>query len=468
MNETEEEMLMSAAAMHEDQNMLDEAAAAYKQVLHHNPYNVHALSQLASISRHQERFHDAVMYLQRIVQLDSTNGELHGAVGHCFLMLSQRATKMPAILEALRQGYNSYSEAIVNLKDPADPNLWYGIGLLYERYAALFPPCDQKMAALKLSAEALFAVLRMDPAFEKRSEIYYRLGLLFQQQGHSQQSLECFRAICDSPPPPLKPADVWYQIGYVHETVEPTSPSLAKRAYEHALQLSEQSADVKVARSFRQLGWVCHTSGLQGAMPALIYLQRAVETDPYDCQNWHHLGKCLADHGQILGAYDCYQQAVLRDAMSHEVWASVGALFTQARQDNDAVIAYHRAVTLNQNSKAWMPYACALEACAIQDGDLTTYDAAMKAFSHALKVIPSQEREIHSRMQRLHSLHTRAAQQQDVQAYESGPSRIDQLHSPMPDMFARLTSAGGAMGQPSGSSKMQLYDAAPAARLPIE
>lgn len=42
------------------------------------------------------------------------------------------------------------------------------------RYAALMTPCDQQMTALKHSADALAVVLRMDPAFEKRAEIYYR------------------------------------------------------------------------------------------------------------------------------------------------------------------------------------------------------------------------------------------------------------------------------------------------------
>eukprot|EP00966_Prymnesium_polylepis_P207330 4802545-Prymnesium_polylepis.1 len=62
------------------------------------------------------------MYLQRIVQLDASNGELHGAVGHCYLMLSQRSSKIPSVLEALRQGYDAYSKAILHLKDGRDPN----------------------------------------------------------------------------------------------------------------------------------------------------------------------------------------------------------------------------------------------------------------------------------------------------------------------------------------------------------
>ena len=236
--------------------------------------------------------------VQRIVQIDPTNGELHGAVGHCYLMLSQRSTKIPAVLEALQNGYNAYAQAITHLTDGRDPNLWYGIGLLYERFGALMMPCSEQQAALRHAEEALGSVLRMDPTFEKRSEIYYRLGLIFKQQNQVQQALECFRAICEDPPPPLKQADIWFQIGHVHESIEPSAPSLAKQAYEHVLRLADHSPDVKVSRALRQLGWTCHTSGLKGQLPALLYLQRAVEADPHDAQSWHLLGKCLADRGQ--------------------------------------------------------------------------------------------------------------------------------------------------------------------------
>lgn len=146
------------------------------------------------------------------------------------------------------------------------------------------------------------------PEYDHACLPHLRLGVIFQQQGHVQQSLECFRAICENPPPPLKQADVWYQIGHVHESSDPPSPSLAKQAYEHVLRLIEHTQDTKIARALRQLGWTCHTFGLRGSMPALLYLQRAAEADPSDAQNWHLLGRCLADHGQLTGAYDCFQQ----------------------------------------------------------------------------------------------------------------------------------------------------------------
>eukprot|EP00966_Prymnesium_polylepis_P291088 6723236-Prymnesium_polylepis.1 len=113
-------------------------------------------------------------------------------------------------------------------------------------------------------------------------------------------------------------------------------------------------------------------------MPAIAYLQRAVESDPTDGQSWHLLGKCLADHGQLTGAYDCLQQAALREATSHELWASIGALYVQARQESDAVVAYRRAVLLNPNTQAWMQYASVLEVCAVRGGDVAMCDAAME------------------------------------------------------------------------------------------
>ena len=130
---------MQVASLAEGVNELTKAADAYQHVLQHNDRNVHALLQLASISRMQERFADAVRYLDSVIKIDGSSGEVHGAIGHCYLTLSQRAESVPAILECLRHCYDAYHEASLHLGAFHDPNLWYGIGLLYERYGALIP-----------------------------------------------------------------------------------------------------------------------------------------------------------------------------------------------------------------------------------------------------------------------------------------------------------------------------------------
>lgn len=57
--------------------------------------------------------------------------------------------------------------------------MWYGIGILYDRYGSL----DH-------AEEAFSQVMRMAPDFEKANEIYFRLGIIYKQQQKFNQSLE--------------------------------------------------------------------------------------------------------------------------------------------------------------------------------------------------------------------------------------------------------------------------------------
>jgi lipoprotein NlpI len=60
-----------------------------------------------------------------------------------------------------------------------EPKLWYGIGILYDRYGSL----DH-------AEEAFSQVMRMAPEFEKANEVYFRLGIIYKQQQKYTQSLE--------------------------------------------------------------------------------------------------------------------------------------------------------------------------------------------------------------------------------------------------------------------------------------
>lgn len=59
-----------------------------------------------------------------------------------------------------------------------DPDVWYGIGLLYDRYASF----DH-------AEEAFSNVLYIDPNHRKRNEIYFRLGIIYKQQKKLAQSI---------------------------------------------------------------------------------------------------------------------------------------------------------------------------------------------------------------------------------------------------------------------------------------
>ena len=63
-----------------------------------------------------------------------------------------------------------------------EPRLWYGIGILYDRYGSL-----------EHAEEAFSQVMQMQPDFDKAHEIYFRLGIIYKQQQKYGQSLEVCR-----------------------------------------------------------------------------------------------------------------------------------------------------------------------------------------------------------------------------------------------------------------------------------
>lgn len=96
----------------------------------------------------------------------------------------------------LQEAYTAYQQALYYLPKPnvrssprdqrihgltpsQEPKLWYGIGILYDRYGSL-----------EHAEEAFSQVMRMQPDFEKANEIYFRLGIIYKQQQKFQQSLE--------------------------------------------------------------------------------------------------------------------------------------------------------------------------------------------------------------------------------------------------------------------------------------
>jgi general transcriptional corepressor CYC8 len=100
------------------------------------------------------------------------------------------------MMEDLQQAYAAYQQALYHLRDPKvrhliprifngltasskEPKLWYGIGILYDRYGSL-----------EHAEEAFSQVMRMQPDFEKANEIYFRLGIIYKQQQKYNQSLE--------------------------------------------------------------------------------------------------------------------------------------------------------------------------------------------------------------------------------------------------------------------------------------
>ena len=60
---------------------LEGAVIAYEQAMRHNQYSIQAMNAISCILRTKENFPRAVEYLQGILKLDGTNGEVWGSLG---------------------------------------------------------------------------------------------------------------------------------------------------------------------------------------------------------------------------------------------------------------------------------------------------------------------------------------------------------------------------------------------------
>ncbi|KAG1725558.1 TPR-like protein [Suillus paluster] len=338
---------------------LEHAITAYENALRHNPMSLSGLTQVAGIARIKENYPKAVEYFQRVLQLQEDNGEVWSALGHCYLMQDD-----------LQKAYSAYQQALYLLPNPKeDPKLWYGIGILYDRYGSL----DH-------AEEAFASVLKMDKEldFDKANEILFRLGIIYKQQGKYDDSLSCFDRILRNPPSPLAHADIWFQIGHVYE--QQKDHVRAKDAYERVV--ADNPGHAKV---LQQLGWLYHQDGssFQNQELAIQYLTKSLEADPSDAQSWYLLGRAYMAGQKYNKAYEAYQQAVYRDGRNPTFWCSIGVLYFQINQFRDALDAYSRAIRINPYiSEVWFDLGSLYESCNNQISD------AIDAYARASELDP--------------------------------------------------------------------------------
>lgn len=114
-------LIWTPGSLYEMMNDPDKAIYAYENTLRHHPYNVKALTQIATICRLKEQYPkvfypllapdphppQAVEYFQRILNIENNNGEIWGALGHCYLMMDD-----------LQKAYTAYQQALYHLPNP--------------------------------------------------------------------------------------------------------------------------------------------------------------------------------------------------------------------------------------------------------------------------------------------------------------------------------------------------------------
>lgn len=150
---------------------------AFENALRHNPTSILGLNAVAQIARTRDDFDKAIEYFQRILNIKQDNGEVWGSMGeqgsHSDVFSGDILTRTPGhcllMKDDLPKAYTAYQQALYHLANPKvceeivksgadtdweqEPKLWYGIGILYDRYGSF-----------EHAEEAFSSVLKMDPS----------------------------------------------------------------------------------------------------------------------------------------------------------------------------------------------------------------------------------------------------------------------------------------------------------------
>eukprot|EP00168_Porphyra_purpurea_P012767 TRINITY_DN341_c0_g1_i1.p1 TRINITY_DN341_c0_g1~~TRINITY_DN341_c0_g1_i1.p1 ORF type:complete len:1006 (+),score=197.33 TRINITY_DN341_c0_g1_i1:414-3431(+) len=349
LSQAKERLWLRIGGMRSSFGDADGALEAFQAVLQHNPVNATALTQAATVLAKQEQYNLAENLLQRSLAVQPACGEAWAVLAHCYVMTDQ-----------LQPAYLAYQNALSYLPNPKDPTLWYGIGLLYDRYGWL-----------NHALEAFKSVLDIAPDFERADEVCFCMGIIFKEQGDYKSALEYFDRVvaAASPPPPLSSADALYQIGLVHDLTgdKPTAEATFRRALE---------ANPSHAKSLNQLAWLRHLSG--DVAEALVLLHRSVEVDGNDGQVWYLLGRVRMTRREYREAHEAYQKAVFSDSRNHVYWCSIGVLYFQMGQHKDALDAYTRAIRITPNvGDVWLALGRLYETCHQPNDALDAYGRAL-------------------------------------------------------------------------------------------
>eukprot|EP00057_Strongylocentrotus_purpuratus_P018459 XP_011672933.1 PREDICTED: histone demethylase UTY-like [Strongylocentrotus purpuratus] len=170
-------------------------------------------------------------------------------------------------------------------------------------------------------AEGAFQqVLYIDPGFSRANEV------------PSAPEVHCSKCNSDfdSSPQALTVGlidNIKFHIAHLNE-VQQNKHKNAKESYE-AILLQDPLPEGLKATTFRQLGWLYHSSDQLGDKTsretlAIQNLLKSLEVEPNSGQSWYLLGRCYSNIGKVHDAFVSYRHSIDKSEANADTWCSIG------------------------------------------------------------------------------------------------------------------------------------------------
>ncbi|KAK4777548.1 hypothetical protein SAY87_017735 [Trapa incisa] len=379
----------------------------------------------ANILRGRNKFSDAIMLYDGVLEKDSSNVEAHIGKGIC-LQMQNRA----------RLAFDSFAEAI--RLDPQNARALTHCGMLYKDEGRLVEAADSYQMALKVdpsyrrAAECLaivladigtslklggsteegiqkyYEALKFDPHY---APAYYNLGVVYSEMMQYDMALQFYeKAALERP----TYAEAFCNMGVIfknrgeletaiacYERCLTVSPNFEIAKNNMAIALTDIGTKVKLGGDICQgvayykkalyYNWhyadamynlgVAYGEMLEFDM-AVVFYELALHFNPHCVEACNNLGVIYKDRDNLDKAVECYQLALSIKPNFSQSLNNLGVVFTVQGKMDAAVTMLQRAIAANPS------YAEAYNNLGVLYRDVGNISMAITEYEHCLKIDP--------------------------------------------------------------------------------
>jgi tetratricopeptide (TPR) repeat protein len=262
--------------------------------------------------------------------------------------------------EDLHKSFQAYQNALYYLENIMDPQLWYGIGILYEKFESY-----------EHAISSLMAVLKMSPNFYQKSEVLSRLGYIFARTNNLGDAIVYFQnSILTNTFTNKRKVEIMIKIGILHE--EKNELTQAQKSYESSLSLDPENFTI-----FQHLSWVNFLQG--NYQMAMDYANKSDAKSPGNLDTLYIKARINHNLGMHADAARMYDELIEKNQNSALYWCSYAVLNYEQNECEKAFEKIINATKLNgQMVESWFNFGVLYEKCKQSDEAVVAYRKALE------------------------------------------------------------------------------------------